>query len=157
MRYPAASMDLPIKIVTGLTLSVCAAMFVAQFWVRPLLIPAVIILAISIGCYLRSPVAYEVNSGNLTVALVWGSLEFPSISSCRVLGQKMGSTARLWGNGGLFAATGWFRNAKYGKFRAYLTSSRPENMVMVETVGAKVLVSPADPGAFSEAIEAHSI
>ncbi len=157
MRYPAAPMDRPIKIVTGLTLSVCVAMFVAQFWIRPLIIPGLIILVISIGCYLRSPVAYEMSSGNLTVALVWGSLVFPSVSSCRVIGKKMESTTRLWGNGGLFAATGWFWNAQHGKFRAYLSSSRPENMVMLETAGAKVLVSPADPGAFAEAIKAHSI
>jgi hypothetical protein len=153
MRYPVAPTDTAIKIVTGLTLSLCAAMFIAQFWVQPLLIAALIIFVVCVGCYLRSPVAYVVSSSNLTVELVWGTLVFESISSCRLIEGKMGTTLRLWGNGGLFAGTGWFWNAKYGKFRAYLTTSKPENMVMVETAAGKVLITPDDSAAFCREIE----
>jgi hypothetical protein len=152
MRYPAAPRDTAIKIVTGLTLSLCAVMFIAQFWLPPLIIVALITLVVSVGCYLRSPVAYEVSSSNLTVELVWAALVFQSISSCRPIQGKMGTTLRLWGNGGLFAGTGWFWNSKYGKFRAYLTTSRPEHMIMVETAAGKVLISPDDPAAFCREI-----
>jgi hypothetical protein len=155
MRYPVAPRDTAIKIVTGLTLSLCAAMFIVQFWLPPLIIGALIFSAVCVGCYLRSPVAYEVSSSNLTIELVWGTLVFESISSCRLIEGKLGTTLRLWGNGGLFAATGWFWNSKYGKFRAYMTTSRPESMVMVETAAGKVLITPDDLRAFCREISAH--
>jgi hypothetical protein len=55
---------------------------------------------------------------------------------------------RLWGNGGLFAATGIFWNRAYGVYRAYVTSARYQDFVLVETRTQRILISPADPEAF---------
>ena len=55
---------------------------------------------------------------------------------------------RLWGNGGLFAATGIFWNQAYGVYRAYVTSARYQDYVLVETRTRKVLISPENPAEF---------
>jgi hypothetical protein len=58
---------------------------------------------------------------------------------------------RLWGNGGLFAATGIFWNKAYGVFRAYVTSARYQDYVLVQTRTQKILISPENPAEFVKA------
>ena len=58
---------------------------------------------------------------------------------------------RLWGNGGLFAATGIFWNPAYGVYRAYVTSARYQDYVLAETRTQKVLISPENPEDFVKA------
>jgi hypothetical protein len=60
---------------------------------------------------------------------------------------------RLFGNGGLFAGQGFFWNRMFGLFRAYVTSARPADLVLVETTNRKILISPRDPQAFVTAWE----
>jgi hypothetical protein len=53
---------------------------------------------------------------------------------------------RLFGNGGLFSITGWFRNAKLGRYRAFVTD--PRQSVVLRSRSRVVVLSPADPRAF---------
>jgi hypothetical protein len=41
----------------------------------------------------------------------------------------------------------------FGLFRAYVTSIRASDLVLVETTNRKILISPRDPEAFVEAWE----
>jgi hypothetical protein len=52
----------------------------------------------------------------------------------------------------LFAATGVFWNKAYGVYRAYVTSARYEDYVLVETSSQKVLISPENPDEFVRAL-----
>jgi hypothetical protein len=50
---------------------------------------------------------------------------------------------RLFGNGGLFAISGWFWNRRIGRFRAYATD--PERAVLLRyRDGAQVILTPHD-------------
>lgn len=67
-------------------------------------------------------------------------------------GITMGSIM-TFGNGGLFAFTGWFRNSLLGSYRAYAT--KVENAVVLDMNDGPVVVTPDDPTAFVEAVEAE--
>jgi hypothetical protein len=139
-----------IKIVTGLVLLLAAGLGIAAFR-EPSLMPIVLILLFSVGiAYLLSPVGYEVAHGVLTVERRWGNKEFGPVVRCSIPEERPRSiTLRLWGNGGLFSGTGIFWNRRWGIFRAYVTRTRHDELVLVETMdGRKVLISPEDPAAF---------
>ena len=53
---------------------------------------------------------------------------------------------RLFGNGGLFSITGWFRNSTLGRYRAFITD--PAKAVVLRSPTRVVVLSPADPEAF---------
>jgi len=53
---------------------------------------------------------------------------------------------RVFGNGGLFSVTGWFRNATLGRYRAFLTD--PAKAVVMRSPTRVVVFSPADPSGF---------
>lgn len=53
---------------------------------------------------------------------------------------------RLFGNGGLFSVSGWFRNATLGRYRAFLTD--PAKAVVLRSPARVVVLSPADPAGF---------
>ena len=59
----------------------------------------------------------------------------------------MNRSFRTMGNGGLFAFSGWFRNKKLGKFRAFVTD--PKRSVVLEfRANETIVVSPDDPDEF---------
>lgn len=53
---------------------------------------------------------------------------------------------RLFGNGGLFSFSGWFRNAKLGRYRAFVTDW--QRAVVLRAAECTVVLSPADPAGF---------
>jgi len=106
------------------------------------------ISAVALFCYLRAPIAYEINGDELTVRLRMGQKVFPAVTGCATLTDRPPMGLRLWGNGGLFAATGIFWNQAYGVFRAYLTSARYQDYVLVATRTRKILISPENPAEF---------
>ena len=57
----------------------------------------------------------------------------------------------MFGNGGLFAGSGIFWNRTYGMHRAYITSTKPEDLVLVETTDTRILISPQDAGTWLRA------
>lgn len=58
---------------------------------------------------------------------------------------------RLFGNGGLYAITGVFRNSTLGRYRAFVTD--PRRAVALRSPSRVVVVSPADPQAFLEQVK----
>ena len=144
MRHETAPMSLVIKVISSLMVSLTAGLFAASFFLRAeFLIPAVLLGVITLGCYLRAPVAYYTSRTGLTVRFRLGRKSFGRIVKASPVQRRVGVTLRLWGNGGLFAGTGIFWNRQWGVFRAYVTTSQLPHLVLVETDTSKVLISPA--------------
>ena len=118
----------------------------------PMFVGVALLAAVVLGCYLRAPVAYDLTGDQLTVRFRLGEKVFAPVIRCSLLSSRPPWGLRLWGNGGLFAATGIFWNKAYGVYRAYVTSARYEDYVLVETPGQKVLISPENPGEFVRAL-----
>ncbi len=67
--------------------------------------------------------------------------------------QAMDGSLRVWGNGGLFSFTGYFRNSKLGSYEAFATD--PERSVVLKMVDRTIVVTPKDPQAFVEAMQSQ--
>ncbi|HET6464017.1 MAG TPA: PH domain-containing protein [Nitrospiria bacterium] len=151
MRCPAAPTALAIKIVTGFVLVLTASFFILSRYRPELSIVGLILAVLSLGCYLRAPVAYDLSNSELTVVYRLGERRFKPVVGCSLVDTPFSIAIRLWGNGGLFAGTGIFWNRTYGVFRAYVTRAKPTEMVLVETEKQKILISPDHPGRFVDA------
>jgi hypothetical protein len=140
-----------IKIATGFVLIMLAVILAISLTVWPMLFGAALLGAVILGCYLRAPVTYDLTGDQLTVRFRLGEKVFAPVTQCSLLTARPPWGLRLWGNGGLFAATGIFWNKAYGVYRAYVTSARYADWVLVETSTQKVLISPENPGEFVRA------
>jgi len=124
MTQANAPMSSAIKVITGLVLVMTGVMLLAGVKVYGLLVGGAVLAAVTLGCYLYAPIAYELTGEQLTVRLRVSQKVFPEVTKCATLTARPPMGLRLWGNGGLFAATGIFWNKAYGVYRAYVTSAR---------------------------------
>ncbi len=100
--------------------------------------------AIMVACYLRAPVAYEVTPDNrLVVRFRLGSRQFAAVKGFHPARGRFRFTLRLWGNGGVFAATGIYWNREFGVFHAYVTDQKKIVVVELQN-GKRVVISPAN-------------
>ena len=67
--------------------------------------------------------------------------------------EAMQRSIRVFGNGGLFAISGLFRNRALGTYRAFVT--RPDCAVVLRLPSRVVVISPAEPRAFLRALAAR--
>ena len=142
-------MSLAIKVITTLVFVLNAGFYVAAAYQRAFLVPAIFLSVIVLICYwFWTPVGYELTGGQLVVSFRIGRKRYSPVVKCSAVVTPLRAAIRLFGNGGLFAGSGVFWNRKYGVFRAYVTSSKPRDLVMVETTAAKIFISPADPQAW---------
>jgi hypothetical protein len=148
MTQASAPMSPAIKVVTGLVLAMIAALFLAAGKVYGMRWAGAAISAVAFSCYLRAPIAYEITGDQLTVRFRLGQKVFPAVTGCETLTARPPRGLRLWGNGGLFATTGIFWNPAYGIYRAYVTSARYQDYVLVATRTQKILISPENPAEF---------
>lgn len=74
------------------------------------------------------------------------TLPLDDLRAVRGVTDDIRGSLRLWGNGGLFAITGWFWNRKLGRYRMFATDL--SRAVLLEFARRRVLVSPHDPQAF---------
>ncbi|MBI5250617.1 MAG: hypothetical protein HY912_14095 [Desulfomonile tiedjei] len=153
MRYETAPMSPVIKVITTIIVALTAVLLAISILRPPVFIPAMLLGLVTLGCYLRAPVAYYVSGAGLTVRFHWGRKTFGKIVKVSRIEGSVGFTLRLWGNGGLFAGTGIFWNRTWGIFRAYVTTSNRSNLLLLETETGNVLISPANPGDFLDRLE----
>ena len=76
--------------------------------------------------------------------LGWTTM-LPLAGLAAVTGEPEGlrGSLRLFGNGGLFAISGWFWNRRFGRFRAYATD--PNRVVLLRyRDGRNLVVTPDD-------------
>jgi hypothetical protein len=155
MTQRAAPTSPLIQVVTGtyvlITLGVLLA---AAVRLSPLAGVVGGILALTgLACFLLAPVAYELSDGQLRVVLRVGRLRYGPVVKC-MTPQEVASLPnlmwglRLFGNGGVFAGVGIFWSPALGVYRAWVTSARRADLVVLNTLKTRVLITPQDPAAF---------
>ncbi|MBV8308693.1 MAG: hypothetical protein JO274_14540 [Gammaproteobacteria bacterium] len=103
---------------------------------------ALAVLCGAIACMVRG---YVLTSSELEVRRLGWRTHLPLAGLAAVTGEPRAllGAMRLFGNGGLFAITGWFWNRRLGRFRAYATD--PQRAVLLRYRDGKcVLVTPHD-------------
>ena len=149
MNQSTAPLASAIKILTGIVLIATATLFVATAIDHDFLFPAIILCAITVGSYLRAPTGYELTDDTLTINYRLGTKSFENVESCSLVSEKVHMGIRVWGNGGLFGATGIFWNKTDKFFRVYITAFKPEELVRIKTSKATIYISPEDPVSFA--------
>jgi hypothetical protein len=102
-------------------------------------------LAVLLGSLVFMVRGYVLTESQIEVRRLGWSTVLPFTGLAAVNGEPQGlrGSLRLFGNGGLFAISGWFWNRRIGLFRAYATD--PERAVLLRyRDGAKVVVTPHD-------------
>jgi hypothetical protein len=65
--------------------------------------------------------------------------------------QAIRWSLRLWGNGGLFSFSGWFRNRRLGFYRMFATDLR--KVVILDFGNRRIAVTPDDPARFAHCLK----
>jgi Bacterial PH domain len=102
-------------------------------------------LSILCGALLFMVRGYVLTANQIEVRRLGWSTVLPLAGLGAVTGEPQGlrGSLRLFGNGGLFAISGWFWNRRIGRFRAYATD--PQRAVLLRyRDGAQVVVTPHD-------------
>jgi hypothetical protein len=97
---------------------------------------------------------YDLRDGTLQVRrLFWTTrVALGDLRAATIDPQAVAGSIRLFGNGGLFSFSGWFRNAKLGRYRAFVTDW--QRSVVLRGSACTVVLSPADPVAFVRSLQA---
>ena len=112
------------------------------------------VLLVPLVCTVRG---YTITDTDLEVARLGWTSRWPlaGLQSATVERGVMARSLRTFGNGGLFAITGRFRNARLGAYRAYVTDT--ERTVVLRFPSLTLVVSPDNPEAFTRAISAPQV
>jgi hypothetical protein len=92
--------------------------------------------------------SYTIEPGELLIRrLLWTTrLPLAGLQSVEAVPDAMRGSVRLFGNGGLFSITGWYRNRALGNYRAFVTDLKKTVVLRFEK--KTVVISPADPERF---------
>jgi hypothetical protein len=125
-----------------------AAGFTRNFGIGVALIP----LAVLAGAAIFVVRGYTVIEGELYIERLLSVTRVELTGLRRAWSEPLAckGSFRLFGNGGLFAFTGWFYNKKLGNFRLFATDI--SRTVVLQLPKRVVVVSPADPQAFIAAL-----
>jgi hypothetical protein len=150
------------RVTSAAVAALVAAMLAGMFVVPPrfplarmaaVAVPLLVLLStlpFMVRGYVLTPTAVEVRRLGWDTAL-------PLAGLLTVTGEPQGlrGSVRLFGNGGLFAISGWFWNRRIGRFRAYATD--PERAVLLRyRDGRKVLLTPHDVQHFIVRVRAQA-
>jgi hypothetical protein len=104
--------------------------------------------------FARAVRGYSVQDGAIHVhRLGWAKqIDLDDVQDVEIAPGVMTGSIRTFGNGGLFAFTGWYRNSTLGSYRAYATKG--DNTVVLRTTGGPIVITPDDPAGFVEAVRA---
>lgn len=141
--------SLGIRLCTGGVLVLNGALYVAAYWLPAMLIGAGLVSVVILGCYLAwAPIAYELEYETLTVRFRIGAVRYGPVVRCGPLEAPICRAIGLCRNGGVFALSGIFWSKRLGIFRAYATTLKTDQLVIMETAKHKVVISPAEPQKF---------
>ncbi len=110
-------------------------------------------LVVSAGFIVRG---YVLTDTSLIIKrLGWESrLDLSRLNSATVDPDAFQRSLRLFGNGGFFSFTGWFRNSKLGVYRAFATDAK--RAVVLRFSDRTVVITPDDPQKFAAEINARA-
>jgi hypothetical protein len=77
-----------IKMVTGGVLMMLAVILAFSLKAWPMLVGVALLVAVVLGCYLRSPVAYDLTGDQLTVRFRMGEKVFAPVTRCSLLSSR---------------------------------------------------------------------
>lgn len=120
-----------------------------------ILLPVGILSLTLAGTFLFSPQSYEITNDHIEISRKINIFRIPRaeiISIEKLSEEDMGRAWRMMGNGGMFGYTGWFRSAKQGKMRWFVTQ-RKNYISIVLADQRKYILSPDDPTGFLQAIQ----
>jgi hypothetical protein len=137
-------MGVPLIIYTSKAYHASIVTIVLLF--LPLLL--LITLLFTIRGYIITPNAL------LIKRLFWNSsVDLSGLISVEVDPAAMNGSIRIFGNGGMFSITGYFRNKKLGNYRAFAVN--PKNSVVLKFFKRTIIVTPANPQDFKSNIEQY--
>ena len=96
---------------------------------------------------------YAVSDGVLVIKRLGWNTVFPlaGLQSVEINPHAMRSSVRLFGNGGLFSFTGLYCSKALGNYRAFVNDM--DKTVVLRFPKRMIVVSPADPEGFVEAVK----
>ena len=111
-----------------------------------------LLLAVLLAPLVCTVRGYRITDTDLEVARLGWTSRWPlaDLQSATVERGVMARSFRTFGNGGLFAITGRYRNARLGAYHAYVTDS--ERTVVLRFPSLTLVVSPDDPESFARAL-----
>ena len=139
-----------LRITTTIALLVLGSVIVVATLLGPRLMPLRFGLAVLPALVVLAALPFMVRGYLLTdkeievQRLGWRTV-LPLAGLVAVTGEPEGlrGSIRLFGNGGLFAVSGWYWNRRIGRFRAYVTD--PSRSVLLRyRDGRKVVLTPHD-------------
>ena len=147
MKKYTAPWSTSLVIMSSVSTLICLGIAIGVAWSgRPWM--ALLPLAIVVGGILFTIRGYTVTPDALIVHRMFWTTRLPlaGLHSAQVEPEAMRWSIRTFGNGGLFAFTGWFRNTTLGAYRAFVTD--PRRTVVLSFTGRTVVVSPSTPEEF---------
>ena len=153
-----------LKVMSALAAALLLAIGVSLQYASPRLQPgglpvrlaAIAIWGVLLGAALFTVRGYELTTSELLVQrLLWATrIPLQDLRAAWADPAAMKGSLRLFGNGGLFAISGVFKNRKLGRYRAFATE--PKNSVVLELAARTVVVTPDSPQDFLGTLALHS-
>ena len=158
MKSYKAPWSTSLAIISLLVSLICVGTAIVMLWSGHGLIrwAAVLPLAIISGGALFTVRGYTVAQDAIMVHRLFWTTRLPlaGLQSVQFQANAMHGSIRTFGNGGLFAFSGWFHNRALGGYRAFVTD--PRRTVVLHFPQRVVIVSPAVPKEFVRDINAMS-
>lgn len=97
---------------------------------------------------------YEINGDYLEIVRVIGRKKYliSEFERAEADPEATSLSIRMMGNGGLYSFSGYFRNEKLGRYRAFV-SDKANCVVLYRTSGVPIVVSPENPSEFAQQIQ----
>jgi hypothetical protein len=150
MKHYKAPWSVSLIVVSTLTTVVCFGVSCVIAWNVPgwLKLEALLPLVIVAGSVPFTIRGYTVTTDAILVHRLFWDTRLPraGLDSVQFEPKAMRWSIRLWGNGGLFSFTGFFRNKLLGGYRAFVTD--PNKTVVLRYTSRTVVISPAEPEEF---------
>lgn len=105
-------------------------------------------LLVVLGCVPFMVRGYVLTERELIIQRLGWTNRWPlaGLTLAEVDPDALKKSLRLWGNGGLFSFSGWFRSKKLGLYRLFGTD--PKRSVVLRFAGRTIVVTPDQPGEF---------
>ncbi|HSN21596.1 MAG TPA: PH domain-containing protein, partial [Usitatibacter sp.] len=150
-----------MKLATVLAIAVCGAIMATSWRALPhdppvvgaalrlLMVLPPVAVAVALLFVIRG---YDLHPDRLEVRRLLWATPMPLAGLERAWHDPgaMERSMRLFGNSGLFSISGLFRNRALGNYRAFVTD--PRRAVVLRTASRVLVVSPAEPRAFVDAL-----
>jgi len=109
--------------------------------------------AVLLGCALFMVRSYTLDAGRLSIQrLFWSNtMDLGDLEAVYHDPEATKRSRKIWGNDGLFAMSGLFRNEPLGRYQAYITD--PKRAVVLKLRTRTVVVTPDDPEKFIREIK----